>query len=75
MLSAWCNCELILRGARELQASEGAELDRWLTERNATPLERSTEDVLAAAAKLGPADPARPHAASQALDELRGERV
>jgi hypothetical protein len=67
--------ELILRGARELHANQDVELDRWLYERNATPLERSTEEVLTTAAELGPPDPAKPHAASQALEELRGERV
>lgn len=67
--------ELILRGARELQANEGSELDRWLTERHATPVERSTKDVLAAATKLGPPNLGQPHAASQALEDLRSERV
>lgn len=67
--------ELILRGARELHANAGAELDRWLTERGATPAERSIEEVLVAAGELGPPDPARPRAASQAVEELRGERL
>lgn len=67
--------ELILRGARELHANEGAELDRWLTERHATPVERSTRDVLAAATQLGPPDPTQPRPASRALQDLRGERV
>jgi hypothetical protein len=66
--------ELILRGARELHANQGAELDRWLHKLHATPVERSTAEVLATAAKLGPPDPAQPHTASQALQELRGER-
>jgi hypothetical protein len=67
--------ELILRGARELQANEGAELDRWLTQRHATPVECSTRDVLAAAAKLGPPNPGKSHAASRALEDLRSERI
>lgn len=67
--------ELILRGARELHANEGPELDRWLTDRHATQVERSTGDVLAMATKLGPPDPARPHAASRALEDLRSERI
>jgi hypothetical protein len=67
--------ELILRGARELQANAGAELDRWLTARHATPVERSTRDVLAAAAELGLPEPTQPHAASRALEDLRSERL
>jgi len=67
--------ELILRGARELHATAGTELDRWLGERHAAPVERSTSDVLATASELGPTDPARARAASRALEELRGERV
>lgn len=67
--------ELILRGARELHANEGPELDRWLTDRHATPIERSTEEVLAMASKLGRPDPTQPHAASRALEDLRSERI
>jgi hypothetical protein len=67
--------ELILRGARELHANEGTELDRWLSERHATPAERSTEAALAVAARLGSPDPAKPYAASRALEELRDERL
>ena len=67
--------ELILRGARELHANEGSELDRWLTDRHATQVERSTREVLATATKLGPPDRARPHAASRALEDLRSERI
>jgi hypothetical protein len=67
--------ELILRGARELQANQGTELDRWLHELHATPVERSTAELLATAAKLGPPNPVQPHAASHALQELRGERL
>lgn len=67
--------ELILRGARDLHANHGAELDRWLNERHATPGERSTNEVLATAIKLGAPNPAGPHAASQALVAMRGERV
>jgi hypothetical protein len=67
--------ELILRGARELLSNQGTELDRWLDRRHATPAERSTEEVLAAAAKLGTPDPARPYAASQALERQRDERI
>jgi hypothetical protein len=67
--------ELILRGARELLANQGPELDRWLDERHATPAIRSTQAVLSSASKLGAPDPARPRAASEALDELRDERL
>ncbi len=66
--------ELILRGARELLSNQGTELDRWLDQRRATPAERSTEEVLAAAAKLGVPNPARPYATSQALENQRSER-
>jgi hypothetical protein len=67
--------ELILRGARELLANQGPELDRWLDERHATPAKRSTQEVLASAASLGVPDAAKPYAASEALGELRGERL
>lgn len=67
--------ELILRGARELLSNQGTELDRWLDRRHATPARRSTEQVLAAAAKLGPPHPARPYATTQALEKQRGERL
>jgi hypothetical protein len=67
--------ELILRGARELLSNQGTELDRWLDQRRATPAERSTEQVLATAAKLGAPDPAKPYSTSLALDEQRGERL
>ena len=52
-----------------------ARLDRWLDRRHATPAKRTAEEVLAAAAKLGPPDPAKPYAASEALQGLRGERL
>lgn len=67
--------ELILRGARELLSNQGTELERWLDRRHATPAERSTEQVLAAAAKLGAPDSAKPYATSRALEKQRGERL
>jgi hypothetical protein len=67
--------ELILRGARELLASEGSALDQWLDLRGASPVTRSTSLVVSAAAALGTPDPRKPHAASEALEELRGERL
>ena len=67
--------ELILRGARDLLANPGTELDRWLDQRQAKPAERSTDQVLATAAKLGAPDPAKPYSASQALEQQRGERL
>jgi hypothetical protein len=67
--------ELILRGTRELLSTQGTELDRWLDQRHATRAERSTQQVLAVAAKLGAPDPARPYSASQALEMQRGERL
>ena len=67
--------ELILRGARDLLADQGPELDRWLDERHATPAVRSTQEVLASAEGLGEPDAVTPYAASEALEELRGERL
>ncbi|MGH2902125.1 MAG: hypothetical protein ACRDK7_00805 [Solirubrobacteraceae bacterium] len=67
--------ELILRGVRELLSNQDTELDRWLNERRATPAEGSTADLLARATRLGPHDPARPYAASQALQNSRDERL
>lgn len=67
--------ELILRGARDLLADQGPELDRWLDERHATAAPRSTQEVLASARRLGAPDAAKPYAASEALNEVRGERL
>jgi hypothetical protein len=67
--------ELILRGAREVLANSGTELDRWLDERHATPATRPTAEVLAAAAEFGRPDTAEPRAITEALDELRAERL
>ena len=67
--------ELILRGAQDLVENFGPELDRWLSERGATPATRSTGEVLAAASKLQPPNPANPRPLSDALAELREERL
>jgi hypothetical protein len=67
--------ELILRGTRDLLANQGPELDHWLDQRHATPAQRSTQEVLEAAAELGPPNPMAPYATSQALEKLRDERV
>ncbi len=67
--------ELLLRGARDLLAHEDSELDHWLDEQHATPALRSTEAVLATAGTLGTPDQARPRAISEALAELRRERL
>jgi hypothetical protein len=65
--------ELILRGARDLLANSGSELDRWLGERGATPATRSTGELLATAAGLGAPDPKNPRPLSDALAEMRAE--
>jgi hypothetical protein len=67
--------ELILRGARELLSNQGTALDRWLDRRDAYPAARSTEEVLATAAKLGAPDATTPYAISQALEQQRDERL
>jgi hypothetical protein len=67
--------ELILRGARDLLTNTGPEIDRWLSEQGAISAARSTADVLALAGKLGSPDPADPHALSEAVGELREERL
>lgn len=67
--------ELILRGVRELLSNQGTALDQWLDQRNAYPAARSTEEVLAAAAKFGAPDASRPYATSQALEQQRDERL
>ena len=54
--------ELILRGANDLLANFGPELDRWLTERGATPATRSTGDLLASGGCPRPSRPPRPTA-------------
>jgi hypothetical protein len=65
--------ELILRGARDLLANSGSELDRWLSEQHATPATRSTGELLATAAGLGAVDRKNPRALSEALAEMRAE--
>ncbi len=65
--------ELILRGAKELLASSGSELDRLLDDMGATPANRSIEEVRAVAAGLGEPDPSNPRPLSDALAEMRDE--
>jgi hypothetical protein len=65
--------ELILRGAKDLLANPGPELDRWLSEQGAAPATRSTGELLAAAASLGAPDPENPRPLSDALAEMRAE--
>jgi hypothetical protein len=65
--------ELIMRGAQDLLAHAGEELDQWLTGRGATPATRSTSELLKSAAALGPHDPGNPRPLSDALAEMRAE--
>ena len=65
--------ELILRGAKDLLANPGPELDRWLSEQGAAPATRSTGELLAVAADLGAPDPENPRPLSDALAEMRAE--
>ncbi len=65
--------ELILRGARDLLANSGSELDRWLDEKGASRATRSIEEMRAAAAALGEPDPSNPRPLSDALAEMREE--
>lgn len=65
--------ELILRGAADLLAHSGPELDRWLTEQGAAGATRTTDELLAGAAVLGPGDPRNPRPLSNALTEMRAE--
>lgn len=67
--------ELILRGARELFSEQATELDRRLDELGATPALGSTADLLMSASALGPVDETRPYAVSEALEELREDRL
>jgi hypothetical protein len=65
--------ELIIRGANDLLANLGSELDRWLSELDATPATRSTGELLEVAASLGVPDPENPRPLSDALAEMRAE--
>lgn len=65
--------ELILRGAKDLLANSGSELDRWLDERGASPATRSIEEIRAAVADMGAHDPSNPRPLSDALAEMRAE--
>jgi hypothetical protein len=64
---------LILRGAADLLAHSGPELDRWLTEQGATGATRSTDELLANAAALVEGDPRNPRPLSDALAAMRAE--
>lgn len=65
--------ELILRGARDLLANSGSELDRWLDGKGASPATRSIGEMLAVVADLAPPDPGNPRALSDALAQMRAE--
>jgi hypothetical protein len=65
--------ELILRGARDLLANSGSELDRWLDEKGASPATRSVSEALAVVVDLDPPDPSNPRPLSDALAEMRAE--
>ena len=65
--------ELILRGARDLLATSGSELDRWLDEQGASPATRSIEEMRTVVAELGEPDPSNPRALSGALAQMRAE--
>jgi len=65
--------ELILRGAKDLLASSGSELDRWLDEKGAAPATRSIGEMLAVVADLDAPDPGNPRPLSDALAEMRAE--
>jgi len=65
--------ELILRGAQDLLANSGDELDRWLTAQGAEHAVRATRELLSTAAALGPPDPENPRSLSDALAEMRAE--
>jgi hypothetical protein len=65
--------ELIMRGAEDLLANSGDELDRWLTKEKIAPATRSTGDLLKTAAALGSHDPSNPRPLSDALAEMHAE--
>lgn len=65
--------ELILRGAKDLLANSGSELDRWLDEKGASPATRSIEEMRTFVAALGAPDPDNPRPLSDALAEMRAE--
>jgi len=52
--------ELILRGAKDLLANSGSELDRWLDEKGASPATRSIKEMRSIVAGLGVPDPDNP---------------
>ncbi len=65
--------ELILRGAKDLLANSGSELDRWLDEKGASPATRSIKEMRSIVAGLGAPDPDNPRPLSDALAEMRAE--
>lgn len=67
--------ELILRGAQAVTDDPAAELDRWLTERGATPASGSVSDLVTTARSLGPVDPADPTPLTDVLDDVRADRI
>ena len=54
---------------------QATEIDRRLDELGATPALGSTADLLASASALGPVDVAKPYAVSEALEEMREDRL
>ncbi|HEX3693288.1 MAG TPA: hypothetical protein VHU13_08080 [Solirubrobacteraceae bacterium] len=67
--------ELILRGAQDLLARQGTEIDRRLDELGATPALRPTAELLDSALALGDLHDATPYAISEALEESREDRI
>jgi hypothetical protein len=65
--------ELILRGARDLLANSGSELDRWLDEKGASPATRTIEEMRTVVAGLGAPDHDNPRPLSDALAKMRAE--
>jgi len=65
--------ELILRGARDLLANSGSELDRWLDQNGASPATRSIGEMIEVVADLDEPHPSNPRPLSDALREMRAE--
>ena len=67
--------ELILRGARAVLDGPGSDVDRRLDALGASRPTRSVAELVATARAMGPFDPDDPRPLSDALEELRADRI
>jgi len=60
---------------RNTEFDQATGIDRWLDELGATPALGSTAGLLASASALGSVDEDKPYDVSEALEEMREDRI